>query len=387
MKLVGHLPAVDAGVSDTKLIPEEGEDLWHVYNLIREGDLVTATTFRKVVRESGTGSESERVKLRLTIKVENIEYDADGQQIRLKGRNLTETEHVKLGAYHSLELELQRAFSIQKENWDAIDVERLRQCTDPTNSADLAALLISEGIATLCLVGNSCTLIKARIEGNLPRKRGAAAAGYEKALQTFHGKVFSALIRHVDWNIVKCLVIAGPGFAKDSFKEYLNLEAQRKELKEWLANRSKIVLAPASSPYKHSLKEVLSSPGIASQIKDTKAALEVSTLSDFMNMLGSEPSRAFYGPGHVKAAHDLGAIQTLLISDTLFRTADPIARKKYAALVDEIEAGGGKSVVFSGAHAAGEQLTQLSGIAAILRFPLPQLEDMELEDIHAGGAL
>ena len=37
-----------------------------------------------------------------------------GQQIRLKGKNLTENEYVKLGAYHTLELELQRAFTLQK---------------------------------------------------------------------------------------------------------------------------------------------------------------------------------------------------------------------------------------------------------------------------------
>lgn len=34
--------------------------------------------------------------------------------------------------------------------------------------------------------------------------------------------------------------------------------------------------------------------------------------------------------------------------------------------------------VFSAMHVSGEQLNQLSGIAAILRFPLPELEDMEI---------
>ncbi len=34
--------------------------------------------------------------------------------IRIKGRNLTESEHIKLGAYHSLELELGRAFTLKK---------------------------------------------------------------------------------------------------------------------------------------------------------------------------------------------------------------------------------------------------------------------------------
>jgi hypothetical protein len=37
-----------------------------------------------------------------------------GLQIRLKGRNMTESEHVKLGAYHTLELELHRAFTLHK---------------------------------------------------------------------------------------------------------------------------------------------------------------------------------------------------------------------------------------------------------------------------------
>lgn len=37
-----------------------------------------------------------------------------GQALRLSGRNLTETDEVKLGAYHTLELEPQRAFTLAK---------------------------------------------------------------------------------------------------------------------------------------------------------------------------------------------------------------------------------------------------------------------------------
>ena len=57
-----------------------GEDMWHAYNLIREGDAVTATTFRKVQKESGgtSAGASERVKIKLTIKVEDVDFDAEG---------------------------------------------------------------------------------------------------------------------------------------------------------------------------------------------------------------------------------------------------------------------------------------------------------------------
>ncbi len=54
-------------------------------------------------------------------------------------------------------------------------------------------------------------------------------------------------------------------------------------------------------------------------------------------------------------------------------------RKAWAALVEGVAAAGGEALVFSAAHASGEQLNQLSGVAAVLRFPLPELEDAELD--------
>lgn len=50
-----------------------------MYNLVRAGDHVTATTFRKVARDTGTGSEAERVKIRLTIAVEDVDFDPEGE--------------------------------------------------------------------------------------------------------------------------------------------------------------------------------------------------------------------------------------------------------------------------------------------------------------------
>ncbi len=54
--------------------------MWHAYNLIREGDDVSATTFRKVQKDSGgtSAGASERIKIKLTIKVEEVDFDAEG---------------------------------------------------------------------------------------------------------------------------------------------------------------------------------------------------------------------------------------------------------------------------------------------------------------------
>ena len=42
----------------------------------------------------------------------------------------------------------------------------------------------------MCLVGGSVTVVRAKIESNLPRKRGAALAGYDKAIKSFNEKVW-----------------------------------------------------------------------------------------------------------------------------------------------------------------------------------------------------
>ncbi len=77
--------------------PEEPEDMWAIYNLISEGDLVRTTTFRKVVKESATGSTtSSKIRLNLTIQVERVQFDPDTCVLRLSGRNREESEHVKV---------------------------------------------------------------------------------------------------------------------------------------------------------------------------------------------------------------------------------------------------------------------------------------------------
>ena len=70
-----------------------------------------------------------------------------------------------------------------------------------------------------------------------------------------------ALLRHVDFGVVKCVVLAGPGFVKDQWWEWAQSESERRaELRAFMAARSRWVLCHASSGYKHALKEVFNSP-------------------------------------------------------------------------------------------------------------------------------
>ncbi|KAK6143108.1 hypothetical protein DH2020_023456 [Rehmannia glutinosa] len=69
----------------------------------------------------------------------------------------------------------------------------------------------------------------------------------------------------------------------------------------------------------HSLREVLDAPNVMNMIKETEAAQEVRVLKDFFAMLSNDPERVCYGPKHVEVAHERMVVQTLLITDELFR--------------------------------------------------------------------
>lgn len=47
----------------------------------------------------------------------------------------------------------------------------------------------------MCLVGGSTTLVRAKVEANLPRKRGPAIAGYDKAWDKFMEQVMRQGLR------------------------------------------------------------------------------------------------------------------------------------------------------------------------------------------------
>jgi eRF1 domain 1 len=103
------------GQGSVLLGPETDEDLWHAYNLLQAGDLVRCTTLRKVVNESSTGSTtSSKKRLMLTMRVDRIDFDSDIMQVRKAGVTVGEQEHVRVGAHHTLTLEKQQNFSLEK---------------------------------------------------------------------------------------------------------------------------------------------------------------------------------------------------------------------------------------------------------------------------------
>lgn len=380
-------PRTRAG--EIKLECSDSEDMWHLYNLLMVDDTVRATTFRKIQKESDTGtSVSTQKKLTLTLRVTKISYDNADAAMRVTGKNMSENDSVKIGAYHTLEIEPHRAFTIGKECWDSMHMQRLTEALNPHTDADLAAVMMHEGLAHVLLVNRSLTLTRARIERTIPRKGKNALYNRGTSMEKFFGDVLNALLAHIRLDSIKVLLIASPGYVKDEFFKYLNLQAERTDNKVLKDTKQKIVLCHASNGHRHSFQEVVSRPEIMNRLEKTKAISEVQTLQNFFKMLADDETRAVYGPIHVLYAQSMGAIETLLVTDGLFRSADIETRKKFVRMVEDAKRGGAKVSIFSDQHVSGNQLKEMSGVAAILRFPIhdineavaPQLEAQEDSD-------
>lgn len=380
MKLVAKNFEKDSSGS-VVLVPEEAEDMWHAYNLIAVGDHLKSTTIRRVQNESMTGSvSSSKVRTTLTIAVEGIEFDTQACMLRIKGRNVEENQYVKMGAYHTIDLELNRKFTLIKEYWDVIALERVEMACDPTQHADLGAVLLHEGLGHIILVTSSMTVVRAKIDMNVPRKRKGFCSQHDKGLLKFYDALIQGILRHINFDVIKCILIASPGFVKEQFCDYMFQQALKSDWKVITENKSKFVLVHSSSGHKHALKEVLADPTVTARLAETKAAGEVKALDTFFSVLQMEPDRAYYGIHHVEKASEASAVETLLVTDELFRSTDLPTRKKYVKLVESIKDNGGDVRVFSSLHVSGEQLGQLSGVAAILRFPMPEIDSEETDD-------
>jgi len=375
MKVYPH--NITAGGSGSiKMDPKIPEDFWHVYNLLEIGDMVQSKTIRKVLASKGGGSGSlgaskqKTVTVVVKIEVEGIDFDSDSCVIRLNGRNRLENKHVQLGKYHTLELAANRAFTLEKKKWDQMHLDRIEVASNPAKTADLAVVVMEHGLAHIILITEHMTITKAKIEKNIPKKRVGSQSRHSKAITRFYKLLADHIAKDIDFEVVKCVVLASPAFVASDFKNFLYQDAQLHEVKAILDNKSKFILGHTSSGQRQALKEVLADNDVMSKIGDTKCAKDMAALNKFYKLLSSCPERAFYGKKHILKAIELGAIETFMITDELFRCSNHVERTEYVNMVEKVREFGSKVLIFSAKHPSGDQLRKITGIAAILRFPI-----------------
>ncbi|CCX08802.1 eRF1 domain 1-domain-containing protein [Pyronema domesticum] len=358
------------------LRPEIPEDMWHSYNIIRPLDKLRTDALRRVtIGDEATGStSSKRVHTILTLIIEKIDFDPSSSQLHLSGRTCEENAYVTLGQYHTLDLELHRNFTLYKSSWDSVALEELRKACTPGEGAEIAAITLHEGLATICAVGEHITVLKQRIEMAIPKKRGANTEAHDKGMQKFYAAITAAFLRLFDIEKLKVVLFGSPGYLAQRLREYIFMNATKMGDKTMLKAKGKFICEHTSSGHKFALNEMLASPTVKARLQDTRFAKETAAVERFMEMITTDELRAWYGKGPVERAVEKGAVATLLVNDSIYRSNDPAERKKWVEAKEEVEKYGGEVLVLSSIHESGVRLAQIGGIAAMLSFPLDDLE-------------
>lgn len=382
---------------------------WHTHNLIRPSDLLTASAIRRVREESAsTGStSSHRVHINLTIRVKSVDFDPQAGQLHVSGQIVSENKHTKIGQYHTLDLELHRNFTLAKEvdgkdgeqGWDSIAREQLEEAVDPQKKAEMVAVVMEEGLANICFITQFQTILRQRFGAEIPRKRGGAKKSekHDKRLGKFFTTVLDTLLRQVEGLLEQKgsadsipILLASPGFTAANFLKFAAERAfstGEKTLSN-LVKRQAFVVVHSSSGHLHSLNEVMKSPEVMVKLKDTKYARETQLMNDFFELLRKDEGWAWYGPTECEMVVKKGAVGRgggkLIISNSLFRSQDVATRRRWVRLVDQVrKVEGGEVRVLSSDHESGKRLEGLGGIAAILTYPLADLDESEDEDAEA----
>ena len=383
MRIKGKLDLEAFQSGKVDIIIDNDEDLWILYNLIAKGDYLKTAMFRKVQHESGGGKvSSTKKKLIITLKIEEIEYCQEDDIIRIKGKNTSENEYISIGQFQTAEISKGSFFTLFKYYWDDIHIETLKNATDKTITSDVAAIIMEEGIAHLYFINNNQTVLHGKINQSIPKKRNGSTQ-YNKSKKNFFTKILNNLVKEINFENCKCVIIASPGFTKDEFGNFM-IDEINNNLKVYQTiknNLSKIIYCHSSSGYKQSLEEILSKPEIKKLIKDTKCIEENTIMEKFNEILGTEMDKAFFGLKSFEIAYSNNAINTVILTDNFLRKISPTTRKKLSLNLKNLKNKGIQVFKFSSQHVTGEKVDAFGGIIGILNYVVPEISELGGDDL------
>lgn len=345
-----------------KVVPETFDDLWHLYNIIYKNDEVYAYTTREIKpnEKYARDKRGERVSVFLGVRVEKVFWDKLLGRLRVHGIICQAPEMVPTGAHHTLNIALNSPITIVKKGWAKHQIERLETARKTSEKPIIIVAIDDEGyaIATTTQYGVD---VKAEERMRLPGKLEAEKRG--EAINAHFKKALDSL--HQTWSETHSpIAIIGVGFLKNDFAKFLEREASN-------LVKSVVDVKGVNNSGIAGIYEAIRSGILIKAMAHLRILEETEVMEEILKRLGKNERNVAYGSEEVRKAVDFGAVETLVLADTLLREAQDEERLSLEKLMKNVEANGGKVMVMGTEHEAGAKLLALGGIAAKLRFALP----------------
>ena len=339
-----------------EVVPETLDDLWHLSHIIEVGDNASSKTTRRIQDNTGDKLRSDRgVKktFYLGLDIENISFHLFTGKLRLTGVITRGPEDlIPLGSHHTLEVKLNTPLSIKKTRWPKWSIKRLKQAIEASKKLSAIIVVLEDDTATLGLMRQFGIEYYGPIKGSVSGKR-IVDKNRQKNIIQFYEKVVESISK---FDSIQNIVIAGPGFVKNDFYDYL------KDKHADLAEIS--IIESTGAGGRNGIAEVLKKGTVEKLTSENRVAQEMGAIENLLEEIGKNSSKVAYGVRETQNAINLGAVGQLLILDT------KVAGENMGEAMDMVENMKGEVMVISSEHEGGKQLESLGGMAAILRYEI-----------------
>jgi protein pelota len=345
-----------------KVVPDSQDDLWHLHNIIYKGDEVYAYTSRAIKSEgeSNRPKSAERVSAFMGVRVESLAWDKFLGRLRVHGIIIHAPDIIPEGAHHTINVSLNQPITIVKPSWPKHHLDRLKRASEAEKPLLIVAI-DDEGFA-VAETKQYGIEIKVEERVKLPgkneadKRQGATNEYYKKALNCL-SQLWSQTHNSI--------VVLGMGFVKNDFVTYLKDNAG--EMAKALADVKSVNNGGVAGIY-----EALRSGVLLKATHKMRVLEETEVMEEAMKRLGKGQGTITYGLDDVERASQIGAVEKLILADSLLRESEDETRLRIEKIMQEVEHRAGAVTVVSTEHEAGSKLLALGGAAALLRFPLYQ---------------
>jgi protein pelota len=347
------------------VIPRDADDLFTLRRTIENGDFVVGDTTRliKHLKQYGRPERGERVKVRVSLKVENTSlYDAV-DRLRIAGIiTNTDNEFVSRGSHHSMTVRIDDTIMIEKERrWHNAELSILNRSG---NTEDFILVAIDTQEAAIAKVSGTHIKLIPNIYSGQSGKRYQSSRKSNPNIESFFedvAKTIQSIMNNDGDNDPSRVIIFGPGEAKRKLHNFLGTEKYPFE-KEKLTIVEGVDVAGEDGIYvflrSSALKEAMSS---------SKLAAVSSILDEVLKLVHNGVLKYAMGMEEITYAASIKNIQCVVFSDSIFKTSDEDAVLK---VLNSIESYGGKIYAVDTSTDIGLRVSSLGGMVALLRYSM-----------------
>jgi protein pelota len=344
----------EGGREAVSLVPESLDDLWHLTYIIEPGDLVAGDTHRRIQRKEDNMRDTggEREHMHVTLQVDDVDFHKFSNRLRVGGIIDDCSREDQLGLHHTLNVEEHDTIDIEK-HWKPDQRDRIKEAEAETDQPTVAIATVAEGEAHVHTVAQYG--VDEYVSLTNTTGKGEFTGGREELFEEL-----ASALGHLDADAV---IVAGPGFTKQDALDHIETNPNVTE---------SVSVVDTSAVGGRGVHEVLKRGAVADVRRETRIAEESAAIDELTERIAEEGAAA-YGIDAVAQATEYGAVDTLLILDERLRQ-ERAGEGDWAVdvneLIQEVENQGGDITVFSHEFDPGQQLRNLGGIAALLRYPI-----------------